>query len=217
MELGRRAYQEGWFGSIFPSRFNGIPMGHESSIPEKNFELRLFFDTNLVERPELLKAIEFLKSEPKGGSLCVISIADIATPTGPEIGFFDQRKKRLTSRQMRSAAQCFAIRELADTPILECGRSNEAKSIVSEFARISSGSTSLGRKSEAVQVLINKALDANAANGKRLENGSESCLLASLGGMPSDERHDFLNDIDMGLACKACASKLRGPLRAPRG
>lgn len=211
----RIAFLDGWADSIVPSGFKYSSTGEGQEIAAKNFSHKIFLDTDLERRPELLKAIEFLKSDPEGGTLCIISDDDIKKATGMEIENFDG-KEAYATRRMRSAAQCYAIRELEHIPIVECGRRKDSRSVVSRFARIPMSASSEEEKSQMVEKLINEALRAWSANLKRLENAHESCILSRVGDMVPDQRQEVLQDVDTGLACEKCASKLRGPLTATR-
>lgn len=214
--LARIAFLDGWGGGLLPSGVDFSSLGSALEIPEKNFQHRIFFDTDLEKRPQLFKALNFLKSDPIGGCLCVISIDDIKVPTGPEMDNANNQMQGQQSRRLRSLAQCYAIRELENIPIIECGRRNDPTSLVHKFARIPMQHTGSKAKSDAVARLIDGAIRANAAQLKRLETAADSCVLARLKGKNDIDRSDFVEDSSLDLACRECASWLQGPLRAVR-
>lgn len=212
--LVRIAFLDGWADGLMPSGIDFRNSDGVVRIPEKNFEHRIYFDTDLEKRPQLLAAINFLKSDPSGGSLCVISIDDIKVPTGPEIDIASMKRATGESRRTRSVAQCYVIHELALIPIIECGRRRDATSLVSKFACIPSYSQDLPARSEVVNKLLEGSLRANAANAKRLETDAASCIVGQVLKRGEKERKDFLNDLNLDLVCEKCASRLRGPFSA---
>lgn len=213
MGLVRIAYQDGWAAGLVPSGVNISQLSKGATIPEKNFEHRIFVDYDLENRPQLLAAIDFLNSEPAGGSLCVISIDDIKTPTGLEMEVHDQETEKVVSQRLRSIAQCYAIRALEYVPIIECGRRKDMTSLVNIFSRIPWQTQEKDVRSDAVNELIQGALRANAAHRKRLETAEASCVLGRLSGRKGKEATSLLQEMNLDLACEQCAAKLRGPLR----
>lgn len=212
--LVRIAFQDGWADGLMPSGVDFSNSDGVMRIPEKNFEHRIYFDTDLENRPQLLAAIDFLKSDPSGGSLCVISIDDIKVPKGPEIDPIGTKPAKGKSRRARSVAQCYAIHQLALIPIIECGRRKDATSLVSKFARIPSYSEDPLARSKVVNQLLEGSLRANAANTKRLEADAASCIVGQVLKRGEKERKDFLGDLNLDLVCEKCASRLRGPFSA---
>jgi hypothetical protein len=217
MGLVRIAFQDGWADCLVPSGIKFNDFSEASRVPEKNFEHRIFFDHDLENRPQLLAAIDFLKSDPIGGTLCVISIDDIKIPTGPEVEFSESDSTKHGSQTLRSIAQCYAIHELERIPIIECGRRKDPQSLVSQFARIPAQKSVDSARSAAVDRLLTGALLTNAAHRKRLDISETSCVLGRLRERQDEETASLLEGMNVGLACEKCAAKLRGPLRgSPR-
>lgn len=216
MGMARIAFLEGWADGLFPSGVTMKTISDGLEIPEKNFEHRIFFDSDLERRPELIKAIDFLKSEPAGGSLCVISVKDIAPPSGPEFEFNNKNNMNDVSRRLRSLEQCYAIHALEEIPIVECGRRTDSTSAVYNFARVPSRSNDCEVKSKMVSDLISKALAQQHSQGKRIENSSESCVLGRPDVLSRVEKQDLVRSLDRDLVCDKCKAELREPIRAPR-
>lgn len=206
--LVRIAFLDGWSDALLPSGMRFTSDSQSPNIPQKNFEHKIFFESDLEKRPELNNAIEFLKSDPAGGCLCVISIDDITKPTGYDIQVPSPNGREMIQQRVRSIEQCFAIRELEFVPILECGRRSDHNSLVNKFAHAPRKSNNPNVRSNIIRELIMGALATNSAHTKRLEHSKQSCILGRRDQLSELEKEDYLRNIDLNLACKRCIEEM---------
>ena len=99
------AYLEGW-GDILSPLTKRISVKETNVlVHQKTYEHRIFVDTDLKNRPKMKEMIDFIMSEPEGGTICVIDKKDLLDAIEGQY----------------NSTQCRTIKLLSQIPVLECG------------------------------------------------------------------------------------------------
>lgn len=194
MKIIQAAFKEGWANGFFPTGAVFNASSGEMSIPDKNHEHRIFFDNDLENRPNLLEAFKFLKSEPAGGSLCVISIDEVTKITRDD--------------GLLSPSQCLAIRELSRIPLVVCGRKSNISSFHHRLSKIQKLAVKSDEEANQVQDMAIAALENWYANEKRTEGLMRRCVLDQSDPLDPDNRSLLVKASDDGVLCQNCRHKL---------
>lgn len=184
----RIAYLQGWAKGL-------IPVGEAEAykrkgllIHEKNLEHRIFYESDLINRPKMKEMIDFIMHEPYGGTICVVDKADL----------FDAETGQYT------IIQCKTAQILHDIPIIECGFVNDIGSVNSRLAH------GYGDKDVIQKILVN-ALNLREAHTRRLGAQAFKERLCEMrkADLSDDKKYHAMSEADKSdLLCPDCVEKL---------
>jgi hypothetical protein len=141
----RMAYLEGW-GDILSPLTKRISVKETNVlVHQKTYEHRIFVDTDLKNRPQMKEMIDFIMSEPEGGTICVIDKKDL----------FDAIEGQY------NPTQCRTIKLLPQIPVLECGTKEMPGSLMKKL---------MGGygNSQVIREIVTSALYLRDAHTRRL-------------------------------------------------
>ena len=183
----RIAYLEGW-GDILSPLIKRIPEEENNVlVHQKTYEHRIFVDTDLKNRPKMKEMIDFLMSEPKGGTICVIDKKDLLDAIEGQY----------------NPTQCRTIKLLLQIPVLECGTQEMPGSLIRKLM----GGYS---KSQVMQEIVMSTLQLRDAHVRRLGAGEFKKRLCDM------DKADLLDPAiyramseayDAGILCPDCETK----------
>ena len=183
----RIAYLEGW-GNILSPLTKRIPEEENNVLVHpKTYEHRIFFDTDLKNRPKMKEMIDFLMSKPEGGAICVIDKKDLLDAIEGQY----------------NTTQCRTIKLLLQIPVLECGTQEMPGSLIRKLM----GGYS---KSQVMQEIVMSTLQLRDAHVRRLGAGEFKKRLCDM------DKADLLDPAvyramseayDAGILCPDCEEK----------
>ena len=190
----RIAYLEGW-GNILSPLTKRIPEEEDNLLEyqktylvhPKTYEHRIFFDNDLKNRPQMKEMVDFLMSEPKGGTICVIDKKDLLDAIEGQY----------------NPTQCRTIKLLLQIPVLECGTQEMPGSLIRKLM----GGYS---KSQVMQEIVMSTLQLRDAHTRRLGAGEFKKRLCDM------DKADLLDPAayramseayDAGILCPDCEEK----------
>ena len=141
----RIAYLEGWGGALSPLMERESSTKESFSIHEKSFEHRIFFERDLINRPKMKEMMDFIMSEPRGGTICVLDKVDL----------FNNQTDKYT------ITQCKIVQLMLNSPVLECGFTNNRGSLNGKLARGY-------RNSQVIYDIVVSALSLREGHTRRL-------------------------------------------------
>ena len=184
----RIAYLQGWGEGLAPVGESEAYKNKGLLIHEKNLEHRMFYDSDLVERPAMKKMVDYIMSEPQGGTICVVDKADL----------FDAEQEQYT------ITQCKTVKVLHNIPIIECGFFSDSKSASSILAH------GYGNK-EVIRRILTNALSLRDAHTRRLGAKGFKDRLCEMGkaDLSDDQKYRAMSEAyGNGALCPDCVEKL---------
>ena len=184
----RIAYREGWGEALAPLTEHTRNGAEEIfKIHEKTYEHKIFFDNDLINRPQMKEMINFLMSNPRGGTICVVDKNDL----------IDNNAEQYT------ITQCKTVQLMLSIPVLECGFAKNNGSWSNKLAR------NYGN-SQIIQDIVMSALSMRDAHTRRMgahEFQKRLCDMKTANLSDASAYRAMREAHDAGTLCPDCVTK----------